>query len=900
MFTRKAPEKTSPPATPEGSAVATGATESLRHASIRRRMTFTLVCLGIGLLATTLELSHLQLANHDELRQEASRNYVRQVPLDDWRGDMVDRDGALLAVTVHRWSISADPTRFNAEDVRRASTVLAELTGRDAGQLAEKLQQNRPGKLAVRNDDPTARAAREAVRPVAEAVAKVFDFPVERFDRKMALLEYFYRADQLRSRGVYQLVDTLDRIAEAVGQVMTAGAHELRFFDRRGRKFVYIARDVDDDTARRVDEARDRYRAICRQARDEGRPCRNPLAAVSLKPEPRRYYPKRNLATQLVGLVGSDSRALDGMELAMDGVLAGKQHQTQVVRDRRGRMMFLEGIPDDVLLSAPSVELTIDQDIQLLAEGALTKACRASGARAGYAMVMHVPTGEVLGAASYPTFNPNTYREFFRDRRPLSDQQRALGQKRSDLEWASTWPGLKRALPGQTKRATRESWRSLARETNAFMEFQHAYPNAARHAGFQSGYEPGSIMKVFTLAAWVEEAIYPLNHQYSLFGGEWELGDADENVIGDDHHYEMSSTDPIYGLKTSSNIVYGQMGRDLGSRTLDRYLRSFGFGTSTGSGFPGESAGSLRQGAEWKLVETVNIAFGQGVATTGIQLVSALATLANGGVRMRPLLVRRILDEDGRELKRWEPTAVERVVSERTARTTLDVMATVIEPGGTGTRAYIPEYPVAGKTGTGQKPHLRKKGYAENMWVATFFGVAPTQDPELAVLVLVDEPKGKRYGGVVAAPAFREIMRGALRHMGVSSPFDAGTQVAGLEPDLLATRRALPPKKDAQLASVAPPVDPLAAGDVPVPDLRGMTMDQVRQLTADIGLRTRLIGSGTARVQDRAPHTRIASGSVITVVFEPRAPGAVLAQRTLGAAPGVQPTPLPSHWGDVP
>ncbi len=728
---------------------------------------------------------------------------------------------------------------------------------------------------------------------------------MKRFDRKMALLEYFYRADQLRSRGVYQLVDTIDGIAEAVGQVMTAGAHELRFFDRRGRKFVYLARDVDDDTARRVDEARDRYRAICSQARLEGQPCRNPLAAISLQPEPRRYYPKRNLATQLVGLVGTDSRALDGIELAMDGVLAGGQHKTQVVRDRRGRMMFLEGIPDEALLSAPTVELTIDQDIQLLAEGALSKACKASGARAGYAVVMHIPTGEVLGAASYPTFNPNAYREFFKDRQPLGDQQRALSQKRLDLEWAATWPGLDKTLPGQTKRAVTESWRSLARQTNAFVEFQHAYPNAARHAAFQSSYEPGSIMKVFTLAAWLEEGIHPLNHQYPLYGGEWELGDVDDNVIGDDHHYEMSATDPVYGLKTSSNIVYGQMGMDLGSKTLDRYLRSFGFGAPTGSGFPGESAGSLRPGAEWKLVETVNIAFGQGIAATAIQLVTALATLGNGGVRMRPLLVRRVLDEDGAELKRWEPTALERVVSERTARTTLDVMATVVEPGGTGTRAYIPEYPVAGKTGTGQKPHLRKKGYAENMWVATFFGVAPLQDPELAVLVLVDEPKGKRYGGVVAAPAFREIMRGSLRHMGVPSPFDAGTQVAALEPDLLAARRALPPKDKEQRLGTAPPVDPTMAGDVPVPDLRGMTMDQVRQVTADVGLRARLVGSGTARVQDLAPHARIPASSFITVVFEPRAPGTVLAQRSLGPPPGAEPPAYaPSradeHWGDMP
>ena len=760
----------------------------------------------------------------------------------------------------------------------------------DARELTLRLRGDTQRAFDLANTDPTSRLARHAVRPLAQAVSRVFGFNETRFDRKLDLLEHFFRTDQLRTRGVYAVVNALEELASAVDRVMSKSKEGLRFFSSSGRRFVYLDRDIDDETARRIETMKQRYSEGCRVSRREGRKCRNPLAAIDLRPEPRRYYPKRQLGTQLVGLVGSDSKGLDGIERSLDGVLAGKEHTTRIIRDRRGRDIYLEGIPEDSDYTAHTVELTIDQDLQALAENVISKTCLASGARAGYGIVMKVDTGEVLAAASFPTFNPNTYRSFFKERRPMVDQRVALAQARDDLRWAATWPGMSQTHPGRTKELLRGSWRELARQTNAFVEYQHGYPNAARHIAFQSAYEPGSILKVLTLAAWLEEDIRPISHQFDLMNGEWDLEDGTETLesskIGDDHRYDVATSDPVYGLKTSSNIVYGQMGLDLGPERLERYLRSFGLGHQTGIGFPGESRGLLREASEWKKVETVNIAFGQGVSATGVQLVSSLSALANGGVRMKPMLIRRIISPDGRVSQEWEPEVLERVISERTANTVLDVMATVIEPGGTGTRAYIPEYPVAGKTGTGQKPHLRKKGYAENMWVATFFGIAPLDDPELAVLVLIDEPKGKRYGGVVAAPAFREIMRGSLRHLGVPSPYDDAYQVAAIDPQELQVRRSKPKRTDDSLASAAPPIDPDEAAEVPVPDFVGMTMDQVRRTAAEFGLDVRYIGSGTARSQDLPPHERVAAWSEITIVFEPRSPDASLAATFKDTSPG--------------
>jgi hypothetical protein len=172
------------------------------------------------------------------------------------------------------------------------------------------------------------------------------------------------------------------------------------------------------------------------------------------------------------------------------------------------------------------------------------------------------------------------------------------------------------------------------------------------------------------------------------------------------------------------------------------------------------------------------------------------------------------------------------------------------------------------------------------MWVATFFGVAPLDDPQLSVVVLVDEPKGKRYGGVVAAPAFREIMRGSLRHLGVPSPFDDAYQVAALDPNLLAKRRSKPKAEHEPLAAMAPPTNPATAGEVPVPDFVGMTMDEVHWTAAEFGLDVRYVGTGTARSQDLTAHGRVPAWSEVTILFEPRAPDATLAAHVGGLSPG--------------
>ncbi len=886
-----------------------------RRGSIHWRMVFTGVCLGLGMLAALVQVFVLQTVQHEELQREASRNYSRNVTLDAWRGDMVDRDGALLASTVHRWFVSVDPSHIPAEVAPQTAAILAELLNDDPNRILQRINGETAKKSEAEALDPTTRVARAIVAPIAETMSKMFGGngreSRSHLQRKMRMLEYFYRMDQLRSRSIYGLVDTLASVGEGVARTFDASTEDLRFFRHRTRRYAYLVGDLDDGTKELVAAARKASREQARACREELRSmrvggtdkkdmrCADPLAAIRLNKEPRRYYPKRELGTQLLGLVGRHSKALEGLERATDGILKGGQHTTRVVRDIRGRSMVLEGIEEDAPISGPTVELTIDQEIQALSEQALTHACEASGARAGYAVVMDVATGEVLGASSYPSYNPNNYRSFFAERQPLLDEADARHQALSDLKWAASWPLMEVAYPDTADSTRLEARRALTRQQTASMEHAHAYPSAARHTAFQDVYEPGSILKVFTLAAWLQSGVRPRDHKYSLMGNLWELKDSEENTISDDHRHDRDEADAQYAIQTSSNIAFGQMGLDIennrkatGEPGLEDYLRKFGFGSVTASGFPGEAAGLLRKADEWRTVETANIAFGQGMAATGIQLVSALSALGNGGRLMKPRLVRRVLDSYGKEIRRWDPELVAQVVDEEVARTTVDLMRAVVLPGGTGTRAEIPEYPVAGKTGTGQKAHIRPGlGYAENMWVGTFFGLAPIDDPKLAVIVLIDEPQGKRYGGVVAAPAFREIMRGSLALLGEPSPFYVHRRAAWVDPKELARRRTQPATSGRRLRDAAPPIDPDFAGEVPVPDFGGMTMDQARSTALSVGLRVRLAGSGTAVAQDIEPQTRTAAWSTVHIHFEPRTPGVILTPSIEAAgskAPGIE------------
>jgi cell division protein FtsI (penicillin-binding protein 3) len=211
----------------------------------------------------------------------------------------------------------------------------------------------------------------------------------------------------------------------------------------------------------------------------------------------------------------------------------------------------------------------------------------------------------------------------------------------------------------------------------------------------------------------------------------------------------------------SSNVGTIQIAQRLGAERLDRYLRAYGFGRATGVGFPGEADGILMHAEDWWGTSLGTIPIGQGIAVTPLQMASVYATIANGGVRVPPRLVRGTMGPDGRLVPTPGPEP-RRVISERTARLVSGMLARAVQ-SGTGQEAQVPGYWVAGKTGTARKPLEGQLGYSDQ-YVASFIGFVPARDPQLVVAAIIDEPTTV-YGGVAAAPLFREVVRFALAHL---------------------------------------------------------------------------------------------------------------------------------------
>lgn len=285
-----------------------------------------------------------------------------------------------------------------------------------------------------------------------------------------------------------------------------------------------------------------------------------------------------------------------------------------------------------------------------------------------------------------------------------------------------------------------------------------------RNRALTDVYEPGSAFKVVTLGGALEEgAVTP----QTSFNVPDSMRYSDR-VFNDSHpHPPMQmSTSEIIGQ--SSNVGTIQVGLRLGSAGLDRYVRKFGFGKQTGLDFPGESPGIVLDRADWTGPTIATVSIGQGIAITAMQLASAYSTIANGGVWTEPKLLSGTVNDRGR-VRPSNPPATKRVISERTAAQMTEILTGVVERG-TGIEAQIPGYAIAGKTGTAQKP-VDTGGYG-NEYVASFAGFAPANDPEIVVIVTLDEPS-PIWGGVTAAPTFKLITEYALRHLGVAPQVDA-------------------------------------------------------------------------------------------------------------------------------
>lgn len=286
-------------------------------------------------------------------------------------------------------------------------------------------------------------------------------------------------------------------------------------------------------------------------------------------------------------------------------------------------------------------------------------------------------------------------------------------------------------------------------------------PDARRNRAISDPYEPGSTLKSLLVAATLDtKRVHPEEKIFCEYG-KYPVG---KFIINDHHPYGSLSFTEV--LQHSSNIGMAKVGERLGKETYAAYLRAFGLGRATGVGLPGESVGLLPSPDSWSRIHLVTASFGQGLAVTPLQLACAYAAIANDGVLMRPYIVREVLNADGKVVEAHGPQRLWQAVRSDTAHRVLAMMEKVVAKEGTGWRAQIDGFRIAGKTGTSQKPDPRG-GYSPHARIASFVGIVPADRPRLVVLVAIDEPKTAVYGGEVAAPVFKAIAQQALTHMGI-------------------------------------------------------------------------------------------------------------------------------------
>ncbi len=380
--------------------------------------------------------------------------------------------------------------------------------------------------------------------------------------------------------------------------------------------------------------------------------------------------------------------------------------------------------------------------------------------------------------------------------------------------------------------------------------------NELRNRVVADSFEPGSTFKVFTIAAALDAGVIKANDVYNCENGNYRIIN---RVIHDDHPHSSLSISEI--IKYSSNIGSAKIGFKMGEERMSAYLRNFGFGGRTGIDLPGEASGYLKR--NWYKIDLATISFGQGVSLSTVQLASALSAIANGGTLMKPYLVERILDDSGREVQRFEPQVVRRVVSPETASKMTKMMETVTGEGGTGTKAAVDGYRVAGKTGTAQKVDPVTRTYSPTKRIGSFVGFVPADKPKLTIVVIIDEPQGIKYGGVVAAPAFREIAQNTLAYLKIvpNMPIAKKEKAPEAEEEDVQEPEAL---------SEGEIEDTTNAGAV-MPDFRGMSMRGVLQVMEKRSINIRLIGSGRATEQSPPPGQAIKGTGAVWVKFTPSA-----------------------------
>jgi len=620
------------------------------------------------------------------------------------------------------------------------------------------------------------------------------------------------------------------------------------------RNFAWVARRLDPAIAERVREM--------------------PLKGIYFQKEFKRFYPDNNLAAQVLGYVGTDDSGLGGLELRYDDELHGTPGLMRTAMDaRRHTLASSERDPEP----GEDLVLTIDQNIQFIAERALDKALEKNHALRGTAVVQDPHTGEILALATRPTFNPNDFRHVDRDL--------LMNRAVSDV------------------------------------------------------YEPGSTFKLVTYSAAIDAAGVKPDDIVDCQGGAITI--YGRTIHDDKSDMGMGKVTVQRALERSSDVAAVKMALKLGNEKFYQYMTAYGFGGRSGIELPSETRGLLRPVRRWSATSIGSLAIGQEVGVTPVQLAAMVSTIANGGTYLPPHVLageKSIANGKLRAVPYMQRNAVisplpegaHRVISEMTSAEMRKMMEGIVL-NGTGKEAALNGYSSGGKTGTAQKIDVVTHTYSKTKYVASFAGVAPISNPAITVAVVIDSPGGASYyGAAVSAPVFREIAQQTLEYLQI--PYDRDVKaVRPVAPIVMETADSHPaerlaedgamfaavsdlPKDDplrsasesaiavapsasanktnaaaampvattvrnsAAGIAVASGVTPAAAqtpaptaalgpGMVAVPQFSGKTLRSAAEAAMAAGLRLEAVGSGLARSQEPAAGTVLQAGAMVAVHF---------------------------------
>ena len=608
------------------------------------------------------------------------------------------------------------------------------------------------------------------------------------------------------------------------------------------------------------------------------------LKGIYFEKEDQRFYPKRELAASVLGYVDVDQKGLGGIEYALDDRISSQGSRTVVLADAHRHAMDSS---DQAPATIGNVVLTLDQNIQYIAERELNAAIRDTHAISGTVIVENPATGELLAVANSPTFNPNN---------------------------AGSSP-----------------------------------PDARMDRAISALYEPGSVFKVVTLSAAIDQGLVRPEDVVDCQNGVIYIAG---HRIRDHKAYGDLTVAQI--LAKSSDVGAIKVGLRLGAPKFYQYITAYGFGQPTGVDLPGEGHGMLRHLENWSAISIGAVSMGQEIGVTPLQILTAMSAIANGGLIVQPHVVSALRKGDETLAPPDPQPEPRRVIQATTAATMREMLEGVILNGGTGPLARLDGYTAGGKTGTAQKFDPATGRYSTSQYIASFVGFAPLNNPAISVLVQLDSPVGPHEGGEVAAPVFHRVAQQVLEYLNVPHdvPMDAKTNLevaqsrrapadsladaadfdpassasdASDEADMTnasdspsATSAPItanaPPAAAASYAgapatpSVAPPAAHfIAAPDtaktaapqtveldeeagVQVPNLAGESVRDVTEQCEHLGLIPILAGGGVAVTQSPPPGSSVRRGTRVTVEFG-RAAAAAPSRVAAGGAPQSQQSP---------